>query len=290
MRCRKGIGMLASVAMTVMTVLPTAAEAQEDLRMEPNTLNFGSEADTATVKVEGETDYELFWKSDWMECSEKEDCSLEIRVEPYDRFYPRRACVTVTSRATNYSRVLEVRQVGDNGRPAAMAAPEGSNLLMLSDMDLSKAKPYYIREVHKNKSVDGNQLSLKATKYENGIGTHAPTALVFKVNGAKRFRADVAIDDEVLLSENPRYGNATFRILVDGKEIERGALRLFDNDVVAMDVDLEGAEYLTLEFGSNGSANGDHISLGNACFEVEGEAPRAVSEEERDAAIGAVGK
>lgn len=249
------------------------AMAQGDISVDKSELNFDTNGGKAVVTITEGSDYELFSRCDWMTCTAQNDGTLLIEVEPYVKFYPRRACVVLTSLKTNYSKVIEVQQTGENGRPAYLAAPAGEGIVLLSDMDLTLAKPYFIKEVHKNRSADGNPITLKTTRYDTGIGTHAPTVLAFKVNGATAFAADIAIDDEVLLSGNVDYGQVGYRVLIDGQEKESGKLLMFDNDVVSLNLDLTGAETMRIELTDLGSANGDHVSLGNAYFVVDGEQP-----------------
>lgn len=281
--------MISRIALCTLFALPALSMAAGDapdnsaneIQLSTDKITFTGQGGRQTVKILKGKNYELFYKSDWMTCKELKDGTLEISASPYSFFYPRTASVVLTSKKTNYSRVISVSQVERGGRPAVMEKPTGSNLLFLSDMDLSKSTFFFIKNIHKNRSVDGGAVSLKGSAYSNGIGTHAPSTMIFKVGGAKRFIADVGIDDEVIMKQNvDGFGIADYNVLLDGKSVKQGRLKLNDNAPVALDIDLAGAKILTLQFDAGTSTYGDHISLGNARFVVDGSRPVNISEAE----------
>lgn len=63
----------------------------------------------------------------------------------------------------------------------------------------------------KNKSVVGNPLSVKGQKFENGIGTHSPGALVYAVpEGGTKFVAQGALDDSGTTQSAPAPSSVQF--------------------------------------------------------------------------------
>ena len=254
--------------------------AGDEIQTSANTVSFNGDGGTKTVSVKG-SNYELFSASDWMTCRTIKGGVLEITTKPYDFFFPRTASIILTSKKTNYSKVIEVTQKDNRQHPEVMARPQGGNLLFLTDMDLSKSKPYYIKDIKKNLSVDDFPIRMKASRYEDGIATHAPTALIFRINGATRFQADVAIDDEIIIRETAKtYGRANYEVYLDDKEILKGALNAEDPEPARFDINLQGAKYLIIRFLPGETTDGDHIDLGNGRFEYSGEKPVVVTEEE----------
>lgn len=269
----------------LMCVEMNAAPAAEDeIQLSTDELRFDGDYGTKEVKVLKGKKYELFSYSDWMTCKQRKDGTLEITTKPYNFFYPRQASVILTSKKTNYSKVLRVIQTDGSKRPEVAPRLTGKNLLLLNDMDLSKAKFYYIKEIRKNKSVDNHPIRIKATRYEQGIATHAPSTLIFRLNGAKRFQTVMSIDDEIMSrNETVTHGHAGYEVLLDGKKVKEGQLNLLDNEPAVIDIDTKGAKFMTLRFLDGASTYGDHISMGNAAFEYEGRAPVMVTEEEMNA-------
>ncbi|MBQ8099274.1 MAG: NPCBM/NEW2 domain-containing protein [Bacteroidaceae bacterium] len=273
---------LFAVTLMALQGLCFAAWAQStEIQLSTDKLEFDGNASTKEVKILKGKNYMLFSAADWMACTEKKGGVLEISVKPYQFFYPREASVILTSKKTNYSKVLTVRQTDGLNRPAVKTKPSGSGMLFLMDMDLSKSKPFFMKEIGKNKSADGHAVKLKGSAYESAIETHAPTALHFRLNGAKRFLAEVGIDDEIMTrNETTIHGHASYEALVDGKVVKQGSFNLLDPEAVQIDVNTEGGKFFTLRFLEGESTYGDHIALGNARFEVNGEKPVMVTEEE----------
>lgn len=248
-----------------------------EIVLSSDVVTFKGESGTKDIKVLKGKNYKLFCSSDWMTCEQLKNGTLRITTKPYSKFYPRKASVVLTSKKTNYSKVLTVEQTDDGKRPEFMPKATGEGLCFLTDMDLTKPTFYYIKELRKNKSADGNPLMLKSTRYENGVGNHAPSIMKFKVNGAARFIADLAIDDEVLSHINDNgFGHVVYELDLDGKAVKKGKLDMLDNQVEKLNVDLKGAEVMTLRFIEDGSNYGDHVDLGNARFEYSGVKPETL--------------
>ena len=55
---------------------------------------------------------------------------------------------------------------------------------------------------NKDKSIEKNALILDGKKYEKGIGTHANSEIVYKLDGKySRFLSDIGVDDESIKME-----------------------------------------------------------------------------------------
>lgn len=274
---------LLTLPVTVTTAGRPTENPTDEIRLSTNQLSFTGQGGRQTIKVLKGKNYELFCSGNWISCKKLKNGTLEIDAEPYNYFYPRTANIVLTSKKTNYSRVINVSQMDRAGRPAVIEKQEGADLLYLSDMDLPKATFYYIKGICKNRSADGNAISLKGSVYRNGIGTHAPSTLTFKVNGAKRFIADLGTDDEIIMSNRPSdYGIADYNIFVNGRSVESGRVKPTDNHAVKLDIDLTGAKTFAIRMEPGVTTSGDHISLGNARFIVNGKHPVNISEAEAE--------
>ena len=188
--------------------------------------------------------------------------------------------VFLTSQKTNYTKVLTVIQKKRIKTPLFIASPKGTNIIALSNMDMSKATFYYIKKIQKNKSADENSLELKGSKYESGIGTHAPSIMCFKLNGAKSFSANLGIDDEVWKNgDSSSYGIVDYEIFLDGKSVAKGNINLLQNDPARIRLDVSHAETMKIVFNPGEETYGDHVDLCNAYFVYNGEAPQTVKAE-----------
>lgn len=98
-----------------------------------------------------------------------------------------------------------------------------------------------------DRAVDGAPLTAGGRVWRRGIGVHAPTRLVWQLDGAwKTLRGAAAVDDQVL--RLPSRGSVEFRILVDGRLAWRSnVLRGGDAPLEWPAVSLDGVRELVLE-------------------------------------------
>lgn len=104
-----------------------------------------------------------------------------------------------------------------------------------------------------NRSVEGNVLRANRKTYDYGIGTHAPSKLVYTLpENAKWFKFGAAIDDEA------KPGNVKVRIRLEN-------VIVFESDVLTYgkelwdSVNVDGKRQITLETDPNGSDFCDHV-------------------------------
>ena len=126
----------------------------------------------------------------------------------------------------------------------------------------------------RNKSVDGNSLSVGGQKFERGLGTHAESSLEIKLaGGARRFTALVGVDDEVI----NQPGSIEFKVVGDGKILWSSGVMRAGMPAKAADVDLAGVQQLALLVTDGGDGiNFDHADWCDAKFEISGAKPVAV--------------
>jgi hypothetical protein len=142
---------------------------------------------------------------------------------------------------------------------ATFVAPAAS-VLYLSDTEPVVARHMggnSWRSVGRDRSTDGNPLSVAGRAYAKGIGTHSTSELRFDIGGAfARFTALVGIDDEVK-PEKPN--EAIFEVWGDGtRRWTSGSVRS-GAAAVPVDVDIGGVRSLTLKVLPGGDGTGsDH--------------------------------
>ena len=160
---------------------------------------------------------------------------------------------------------LELRGAGTVVLPVPVLAelvPDGGLARFLSAMtpsEVSEGSPFVtgddgvvddlgMRWPHRmDRSVTGGPLTCGGVKSSRGIGVHAPSRLVFELDGSYReLRGAVGIDDTVLLL--PHRGSVVFRVVVDGSvRWESGLVRGGAAPVEIGPIELEGARQIALE-------------------------------------------
>ena len=175
-----------------------------------------------------------------------------------------------------------------SAQKATVDPPKGENICLFSSMDLSNITYFsYNGEegetgVCADKNTYGKDLLIKDTLYTSGVGTHAPSKAIIKVEGAKKFVTNLGIDDNV--SDKEDYGHVKYIIsaLKDKKEtvLKQGTITLKDQASVKVDLNIEGYDYLVLDMQQGIENWGDHVNYGNAYFEFEGKRPITVTEDE----------
>lgn len=153
-------------------------------------------------------------------------------------------------------------------------AAEGQENIPLSSLDLTKATCGYGSNMS-NRSSDGNPIKLGGITYTSGVGTHAPSQIIVKLNGSvTRFYTRVGIDDEVrAAAAQDGYARAAYRVYLKGQdgsvqEVSQGVITGKDTEYPEIDVDVNGWKYLFLETenGADGTNYSDHVDWANAYF------------------------
>jgi len=119
-------------------------------------------------------------------------------------------------------------------------------------------------ETRNNASITGRPLSIGGQHFDNGLGTHAPGEMVFKLDGKhKRFTADVGLDDH-----GGPAGSVVFKVVLDGNEGFNSGLMKFGQSAKHIALDVTGVSELRLAVtdGGNGVQH-DHADWGNAAVD-----------------------
>lgn len=157
-------------------------------------------------------------------------------------------------------------------------------MCLLSSLDLTTVT--YFNDDNKNKvyadkATFGTPLIIAGDTYTTGVGTHAPSKFVVKVNGAKSFHAIFGIDGAAPTQAKHGivdYTVTTYNSSKQATTVKSGTITVNDAAGTTVDVDLTDVVYLILNFDKGEEAWGDHVDLGNAYFKYAGTAPQLINE------------
>lgn len=115
-----------------------------------------------------------------------------------------------------------------------------------------------------NLSVGGQPISIANARFEHGLGTHAPSELVFPLERKrKRFTAEVGVDDT-----GGATGSVVFKALVDGKQLFDSGLMRWGQPAKKVDLDVTSASELRLIVTDGGDGvQGDHADWADAAVD-----------------------
>ena len=148
-------------------------------------------------------------------------------------------------------------------------APLGQEYIRLSSLEIEKTKCGWENHTpKKDKSIDGNNITVGGKVYESGVGTHGPSQIIIKLNGSVTdFYTVLGVDDEV-----KEAGNFDYHVYVKAEggateDVAKGTINRFSNQSVDIHADnLSGWKYLYLETsnGTDGTNTCDHVDWANA--------------------------
>lgn len=171
-----------------------------------------------------------------------------------------------------------------DAKAETVTPPTGNDVCLLSSLDLTTVT--YFNDDNKNKvyadkATFGTPLIIAGDTYTTGVGTHAPSKFVVKVNGAKSFHAIFGIDGAAPTQAKHGivdYTVTTYNSSKQATTVKSGTITVNDAAGTTVDVDLTGVVYLILNFDKGEEAWGDHVDLGNAYFKYAGTAPQLINE------------
>lgn len=167
--------------------------------------------------------------------------------------------------------VPEAAATAKNFVTLPVSTEAGTEILPLSSLDLTKITNGW-GTVRADKSINNNALVINDTTYQSGVGVHAKSRIVIKLNGAvSRFHAMIGVDAETNGDASDRAGVVGYRVILRGENGQekvqlQGTARRREKPVT-VDVPLEGWKYLILEANEgNGTDWSDHFDWANAYF------------------------
>lgn len=115
-----------------------------------------------------------------------------------------------------------------------------------------------------NESVEGRLLTAGDRLYKNGLGTHAPSTVVYELpEDADSLFFGAGIDDEVY-----DRGQAIFIVKLDGEEIWRSRVLRGNDGPVFAALSVRGAKKLEFSTDPDGDDNSDHTDWLNAYIKL----------------------
>lgn len=115
-------------------------------------------------------------------------------------------------------------------------------------------------ELQRNRSVQGNPIQIGSRVFKRGLGTHANSRIVYKLDGRyKRLTAYVGADREV-------SGNTVvFQVFGDGKKLWESGLMTVHDEPKRLELDISGVNILELRLTDGGDGiNADHADWADA--------------------------
>jgi hypothetical protein len=108
---------------------------------------------------------------------------------------------------------------------------------------------------------DGLPLRIGSSEFDRGLGTHAPSRIVFDVpDGCTVFLSDVGLDEEV-----GDQGTVAFEVYGDGEILTTSGLVFATDEPIPLATDITGVNQLELVVTRGGDGNAfDHADWGDA--------------------------
>jgi len=150
------------------------------------------------------------------------------------------------------------------GQSAASLAPANEMAWRYLKTDMAASVTQGWRVTQNDKSITGNPITIAGRVYEQGLGTHAPGEMVFKLAGEnRRFTADVGVDDQ-----GGKTGSVVFKVVLDGKEAFNSSLMRFGEPAKHLALDIAGVSEMRLLVTDGGDGvQGDHADWANAAVD-----------------------
>jgi alpha-galactosidase len=152
--------------------------------------------------------------------------------------------------------------------PAQATAPKGQ-LVRMDIMDVSRFEPAG-GDAQRRETVDGNPIKLQGTKYIYAICTYAEAQIPIALNGnGIQFKGLFGVDDE-----NAHDAAIECKLLLDGNTVADSGILKWGQAPKQLDVDLSGAEELTIVIKNAGGGGYPHADIANGVVTYTSGTPR----------------
>lgn len=154
---------------------------------------------------------------------------------------------------------------------------QAQRTVWLDELDLSKVDQS-AGDAVAGKSMWNTPLIIAGEKFERGVGTHAESFFRIRLDGkTTSFKALVGIDDSAPAFELAQ-ASADFLVIGDGKILWKSGVMHGGDKAKDINLSTKGIKSLLLRVDHCGDGiTGDRANWVNACFEVKGKDPVAVS-------------
>ena len=171
---------------------------------------------------------------------------------------------------------------------STVEATTGSGIVQMSELDLSNITFFEddgktgVRANLTTNTQSDDPIVLKGVRYMSGVGTHAPSKAVIKINGATTFHAVLGVDDDADLKAEHGIVDYTVTLYKDkaASVVATGTLTRSSgaDGVKVLDTNIAGYDYLVLEYDDGAQPWADHCVWADARFNYTGSKPVTVTE------------
>lgn len=177
---------------------------------------------------------------------------------------------SVTMKKGNNQLQVTVESADKSRTETYIWSVEGKSEVYLSDLSYESNSATGWGSIMKDKSVDGNTLTLydgsQEKTFEKGMGIHATANLYYNIEGMgfKKFTSYMGVDREA-----NQDGNVKFNVYTDNKQVYTGEAVTRASEMAKLDISVEGVKILRLNVDQNGSDSNDHADFADAKFITE---------------------
>lgn len=153
--------------------------------------------------------------------------------------------------------------------------------LWLSSLDLSSVMQEW-GSPGKDRTVDGNPLTIAGKVYSRGVGTHANSRVSFHVNGGLSLHIVAGVDDEA----NHKDASVVYELYGDNQKIWESPVMRMGDEPAELCMEVKDFKMVTLAVNDGGNGiNYDHADWADAYFIYYGEPPAILSLPKKEAVI-----
>lgn len=160
--------------------------------------------------------------------------------------------------------VFRIRDASEPAPAASRPKPDTEGRISLSKLRPTTVQQGY-GDLGFDRTVDGQGMNMRGKRYMSGLGTHAPSTLIFEIpGGAAWFEASVGIDDET-----NGQGSVIASVLLDGREVYESPVLKGNMEPVVLRLPLHDAKQIMLR--ANATRDGqrfDHMNWADARFVI----------------------
>ncbi|MDR2648506.1 MAG: NPCBM/NEW2 domain-containing protein, partial [Clostridiales bacterium] len=130
--------------------------------------------------------------------------------------------------------------------------------------DAGFSEDYAYWPLNRDRSIDGNPITIGGNVYQKGLGSHADSTITVPLGGKYTcFTSIIGIDDEILSGPHPTEGSAAFKVLLNNVEVYNSG-EMTPGMVKSIKADVSGKQTMQLITDKNGYFMNDHTDWANA--------------------------
>lgn len=214
-----------------------------------------------SMDVMSNVDYSVTSSEEWCKpitkLNETNSNTLYFQISPNPDYYSRSATITLHSLTNSMTKTVAVTQSRDNSAISTQ---------WIDALDVTKIESGWSSTKSK-KSIDGNTLSVGGAKFTRGIGTHAISRFMLKLDKKGiAFKAQVGVDDET-----GTKGTIQFYVIGDKTVIWESGMMKAGDKAKTVDVALSGMDEVAFLVTDGGDGiDSDHADWCDAKIEYVG--------------------